>query len=134
VNNADDRAADRPGCRPTRLSFCTHWDLAGTDLAIDDECDSITATQLPLEISDGFPLFLAIFWEGFIDDPKPALDVTTPTEKHLRVRLPAPKRDIALQVQMASLVGFVFRECGTYTFAASADGNSLRSTLIVNTA
>lgn len=117
---------------PTRLAFCTNWELDGTSLSIEDEFDEVTAKNLPLAISSAFPIFLAIFFSGLPEKEKPQLHVRTPDGTDLLVRLPPLKRNFENQVQMNELAGFEFRQRGSYAFTASLNGVSVEKVLTVN--
>lgn len=119
--------------RPTRLLFCSSWklDLKNT-LTIEDEFESIESSIFPLEISRIDPLFLLVFWEGYAADLKPLLTVRTPEGHMLTVRLPALKEHFFAQVQVNSLIGFVFKTAGTYRFSVSEGDGPTEKDLVIS--
>jgi hypothetical protein len=117
--------------RPVGLVFCTTWTLRGVELDVDDEFEALKAEVLPLEILEGEPILLATFWDGFPGPEKPRLDVVAPSGEHFALILPALKPFFSKQVQMNSLVGFVFRERGEYRFTVSTGTGASSKTLTI---
>jgi hypothetical protein len=120
--------------RPTRIAFCTRWNLDDDSFEIADEFDSISVSTFPFEISRAIPMYAIVFWEGRIVECKPKLTIETPAMQVLSVRLPALKSNFISQVEVNSLVGFWLPEAGPYRFCVTTDRFSTVRTLVVHQA